>query len=307
VVTPRAALVIEPPQLALGATASVEIAVATPPEYRVAPISPPDSVAGLWILEVLQPAVEMRRERWTHRFRFHVRSRSTGRFVWPEVEIPVESPEGALEVLRVAARPFEVVPVLAEETGPHRFLPLQSPGARAGGPGAWFGALAGSLATLLGFALFALVRSRRSPAPDAGSQPTVQSWRQAQTTLAAARELAADDPQRAADMVSAALRLHVERRFGVRALTATTPELRAHAPTQGTLWMSAERWERLLGILEGLDGLRFLPASAADAPAPAAESISQVQRAAEQAAAIVAEDIPRGYTPGEPAADSAAT
>ncbi|MDJ0786366.1 MAG: hypothetical protein QNK05_06130 [Myxococcota bacterium] len=290
VVTPRAALVIEPPTLALGSTARVEIAVATPPDHRVAPIAPPDRVGGIWILEVLPPQIDQRRERWTHRFEYHIRTRATGRFVWPEVEVPVEDPEGRVEVLRVAARPFEVVPVLSEEMGPHRFLPLQSPGTRASGPPTWLAALGGAGVTLLGFAAAAWLRRKRPSASAATASSLPPSWRQAQRTLAAARELAGEDPRRAADMASAALRLHLERRFGVAALTATTEELRRQSLPRSP-GLGEERWDRALSLLESLDGVRFLPPEERTATGPL------IERTADACAALVAEDIPRGYAP----------
>ncbi len=283
-----AAWVIEPPTLAIGETATIELGVITPPDRHVAPQAPPDPVAGVWVLRTETPVLEQQRERWVHRFRFQVRARNTGRFVWPEREIDVEGPDETTQVV-AAARPFEVSELMPEMPTQRTFFSLRAPAPRREGASPWVPALAGAAATLALIGLVALVRRVRArTAPAATTRLEPPAWRQAQAALAAAYELAESDPVRAADMASAALRLHVSRRFATPALTDTTEELTSRpAPPS-----AEDRWERVTAVLRALDAVRFLPEAHSR---PGADA---VRSAVDEAAQLVARDVPRGYEPG---------
>jgi hypothetical protein len=280
-------IVIEPAHLEIGETATVELALITPPGHRVAPVAPPDAVAGLWVLGAEPPTVEREAARWVHRLRFPVRTRATGRFVWPAQRIEVEAPDGSRSALELPARPFEITEVTAEFPEQRTFFSFRAPPAGEAGPGAWPAALGGALAALAGVALVALVRRARSRneglAQEAAEPP---AFRQAQAALAMAGELVDDDVTRAADLASAALRLHLARRFGVRALSATTEELAALAPPGA----AETHWPEWIDWLRRLDAARFPPGRDPEAVR------SVVREAIARGRALVAEGLPRGWT-----------
>jgi len=275
-VTPRASVIFEPPRLALGDTARVEIAVITPPGWSVRPYAVPDAVDGLWILETSRPVVEQQPLRWIQRMQLRVRARRTGVFAWPTLEVAAVSPDGVETRLATEARPFTVVPVSGEmspRASPFGYRRPELPGrARS----AWLPASLGALGALAALGLVWIVRRARAhasrgelPAPEPGAP-----WRAAQATLAAAQEYAESDPVRAADMASAAVRLYVARRYRASTLTDTSEELALREPPFGL----ASRWERLLALLRALDAVRFLPADArVDGPAqePVAMTIAR--------------------------------
>ena len=257
--TPRAGIVFEPPRLALGDTARVEVAVITPPGWSVRPIATPESVAGLWILETGRPVVDRQPSRWIQRTELRVRARRTGEFVWPALRVVALSPDAVQTLLTTEPRPFHVIP-LSEEMAP-RAVPFgyRRPELRHEDTRPWLPASLGAAATLAAFGLVWLVRTVRTRTKriEAPTEEPAAPWRAAQATLATAEEYAASDPVRAADMASAAVRLYVARRYRTTTLTDTTEELAQRDPPFGL----ASRWERLLALLTALDAVRFLPAN----------------------------------------------
>ncbi len=283
-------VVVEPPTLRIGQTATVEVAVVTPPEHGVSPPEAPAEVPGLWVLEAETLPVEREPQRWIHRTRFLVRARATGSFAWPAQTLRVESlsEEGAVrQALELPERALEVREVSGE--WPDRLEPFglrrRAPAGATGG--ALVPALAGALTALAAVGLVALVRRARA----AGDEPARaaaddrEAWRAAQATLAAAE--ASDDPRAAADAASAALRIYLTRRHAAAADTATTEELAAReAP-----WGLARSWPQVLSVLRRLDDVRFRPR---EAPAAGA---SEVRAAVREARALLGESPPRGRRP----------
>jgi len=256
---PHGAVVLEPPTLRLGALATVEITVVTPPDHRVQPVRPPEDVPGLWLLSAERPPVRHQGERRIHTTRVRVRARDTGEHAWPEQPVEIEGPDGAVRTLTLPARPFTVASASAEQ--PDRLEPygLRPPTRDAPDPGAWgfWGpALAGSAATLLAMAGVALVRRRRDArrARDgAAAEPAEPPWVVAERGLAAAAEAATRDPRASADAVAAALARYVQRRALAPVAPLTTEEIAAMRPP-GRL---RSRWPELVALLRELDVLRF--------------------------------------------------
>ena len=257
--TLRASIVLEPPRIEIGDVFMVELAVVTPPEHRVAPAPVPKAVPGVAIVDASVPSVERQPGRWVHRQRFRARARSTGPLLWPALEVTVAAPDGAEQVLRTAARPFEVVSLLEEH--PERRSPFGFRSPRVGaepGPGAWLGALLGSLATLAALGLVTLVRRvRRSAPPDAPALPAGAGDLASAQALAALHAAEAEpDPVHAADLASQALRSWAADRFEAPLLRwATTEEIAARPPP----FLLHTRYAALVAVLEALDALRFPP------------------------------------------------
>lgn len=253
----RGGIVIEPPELAIGETATVEVAVVTPPDHHLIPLAAPDSVEGLWILAAEQVPPQREASRAVHRVRFLVRARATGEFAWPAQTAWVQTPSGERVAVELAARPLRVVEVSREF--PERSAPFSWRAPREPGRAGRFlvPALFGAGAALAALALVAGVRRARRPGreePELTAAALLDApARDAETALAEAEARLAEDPVAAADAASAALRLFVERTTGLPASTSTTEELAAmRAP-----FRLAGRWPELIGLLEQLDAARF--------------------------------------------------
>jgi hypothetical protein len=273
----RGAVVIEPPRLAIGEVAVVEVAVVTPPEHRVRPLAPPEKLPGLWLLDVETPPTQQEAGRWVHRTRFRVRARELGSFEWPAQEAQVERPGGEPLALALEARPFEVESVARELPGRVDPFGLRGPPQAEPRPGGFWGpALVGALGTLAALGLVSLGRRLRRAetgaetgglVPGSASDEPGAEWREALAGLDGAERRAAADPRAAADQISVTLRRFVTRRFGLRADALTTEELAVATPP----FAMSTRWPQLLAILTRLDVARFrAPGDAAGAELRAA-------------------------------------
>jgi hypothetical protein len=282
----RGGVVIEPPELTIGDTASVEIAVITPPDHRLEPPETPESAPGLWILAAEQLPGEREGGRWIHRARFLVRARETGELAWPAQTVFVVAPKGERIPVSLAERPLRVVSVSREF--PDRVEPFSWRGPREPARARDFllPAAFGAAAALAAFALAALVRharraGRETAAPEVASLPE-SAAREAEASLQAAATRIDTDPVAAADAASAALRLFVLRHTGTPAHVSTTEELRTLLPP----FLLARRWSELLRLLAQLDAARFR-AGALAAPA-GREALRAELLAAERLVADVA-------------------
>jgi hypothetical protein len=260
-------VVIEPPILHIGQTATVEVVVVTPPDHSVAPALAPVELAGLWVLEAEPLPVQRDAQRWIHRTQFRVRARATGSFRWPEQTLRVDrlDPDGAEQTLSLTlpGRSLQVLEVAAEWPDRREPFGFRRPPAPAALRGALLPALAGAGAALAAVGLVLLVRRvRRAPdAPAADPEADPDAWRAAQATLAAAEARSEQEPEAAATLASAALRHYLTRRFRVAADSATTEELAARqAP-----WGLARSWPRYVARLRDLDAVRFRPRRATGA------------------------------------------
>lgn len=282
----RGALVLEPSRLALGDVATLDLAVVTPPGYGVRPAGPSPMTPGFWLLSSEARPPEREPGRWIHRTRLRVRAREVGRFAWPAWPMIVEAPDGATFALAIEGREIEVRSILPELAG--RSVPFglrDAPSERRGGDPLG-PALAGALVTLALVGLVALVRRerrRRAEAERASALARAPAdaapWDDARRALdAAAGE---PDPNAVADVVAAALRRYLERRFGVAAEAFATEELAAGA----TPFAVRSRWPRYLALLGELDALRF-PPGPADAAARASAALAAAR-------ALVADSTPR--------------
>jgi hypothetical protein len=288
-VSVRGAVLVEPPRLAIGEVAVVEVAVVTPPDHRVRPIAPPEAIPGLWLLDVETPPASRESGRWVHRTRFRVRARQIGSFTWPAQEVQVERPDGGSLAVSLEERPIEVESVAREMPGRAEPFGLRGPPERAARPGGFWGpALFGAFAALAAVGLVHLVRRERAGAPlvEAGAAPhggiPGGEWHEAVASLAAAGEDAERSPAEAADRVSAALRGFVTRRFGLRADALTSEELAGTTPP----FAMTTRWPALVALLARLDALRFRAAPEPDA----ADEL--------RACAAEARQLLSGYAPG---------
>jgi hypothetical protein len=253
----RGGVVVEPPELTIGDTASVEIAVITPPDHRLEPPATPESAPGLWILAAEQLPGEREAGRWVHRARFLVRARETGDLAWPAQTVWVVAPKGERIPVSLAERPLRVMPVSREF--PDRVEPFSWRGPREPGRARDFllPAAFGAAAALAAFALAALVRQarragREEAPPELAALPE-SAAREAEASLQAAAARLDADPVAAADAASAALRLFVLRHTGTPAHVSTSEELCALAPP----FLLARRWSELLRVLFQLDAARF--------------------------------------------------
>jgi len=287
---PKAAVVIEPPQLRVGDVAIVEVAVATPPGYAVRPLVPPDSASlgPLWLLDAEALPVEKQGQRWTHRTRLRVRAREVGAGTWPALALELVGPEGLRTRLETAPRPFEVVSILPSFPDRLAPFPLRRPERGAPGPSPLVAAAGGAVAALAAVAAVALVRrSRRRSAKgaalaaDAAARASSAPWQEALAELAAAAAEADTDWRGSADRCAGALRRYAARRWSFAIECRTSEELAALAPP----FALALRWPAALAWLRELDALRFRPLPAPDAAA-------RVRRIAEDARRWVADTIP---------------
>ena len=253
----RAALVFEPPRVAVGEVSRVEIAVTTPPGHRVRPPAPPDALEGVWIIGIEPPQLDKQPGRWVHRMQVRLRAREVGDFTWPASRVAVESPDGQVREIELDERPFQVVSVFPEFPQQRTPFGLEAPPTREGaGVPALVAGAAGAGLALTAVAAVALVRRRRtrtprSRAPSRAALPP--SWEEARRELDDARAGLDDDPVATADRASAALRRYVTRRFGPDAIVRTTEELAAARPPRG----ARSRWPAFVELLQRLDTARF--------------------------------------------------
>jgi hypothetical protein len=259
--TLRATVVLEPPRVTVGGLFTVEVAVVTPPDYRVAPAPTPKAVAGLAIVDAERPRIDREPGRWVHRQRFRARASATGPLRWPALELEVEAPDGAPHRVIAEARPFEVVSLLAEQPERRSPFSLRSPRLEpesARSP--WLPALLGSLGTLAALGLLAGVRRVRARARAEGeTQVESEVADELGTGILAAlahAEMELADPVLAANLASQALRDWAAERFRApRLRSATTQELHAMPPP----FLLNTRYTALLALLSAFDALRFPP------------------------------------------------
>jgi Prokaryotic lipoprotein-attachment site len=252
----RGGVVIEPPEIAIGETADVEIAVVTPPDHQLEPVEAPASLEGLWILAAEPLPTERSGNRWVHRVRFRVRARATGEIAWPAQTAYVTTPAGERVPVPLASRPIRVVEVTEEFPGRREPFSWREPRAEGQARRFLLPAAFGAVSVLAVLGLAGLVRRARraeaggdaAPGP---AEPTAARRAEADLEAAAARlEL---DPVGAAHAASLALRRFVLERTGAPAHVSTTEEMRELEPP----FLLARRWEELLQRLGALDALRF--------------------------------------------------
>jgi hypothetical protein len=261
--TLQGGVIVEPPEIGIGDTATVEVAIVTPPDHRVPPLAAPEAAEGLWVLSAETLPVRREPGRLVHRTRFLVRARATGELVWPAQEVEVEAPDGTRVPLALAPRPVRVVSAareLPERTAPFGYREPSEPGRVRGFllPAAF-----GAVAAFAAVALAAVARRARGaraeapPAPAVAEGVAARPARAAQAALLAAIGRAAGDPVGAADAASVALRVFVERSTGAPARCATTEELARLAPPL----LLEHRWREWLALLADLDAARFRAAA----------------------------------------------
>ncbi len=277
----RGAVLLEPPRVAVGEVARVEIAVATPPAYRVQPLAPPKPLDGFWVIGVEIPTVEKTAGRWVHRMGVRIRAREVGTFEWPARSVVVEDPDGAQHEVPLDALSLQVVSVFPEF--PDRVTPFGlrvPPSADAPALPTALAAAAGAALALAAVALVALVRRRRAaPAPEPLAPRPPPEWDEARAALVRAR--AEPDAVTAAALTSMALRHFAARRFGTDAPVRTTEELAAGI-VRGAL---GERVETFLVLLQRLDAAHFRgrPVEAAELTAALDEAEAFVRDATPEA------------------------
>jgi hypothetical protein len=253
----RGGVVIEPPELTIGQTATVEVAVVTPPNHRLEPFEGPAAVEGLWILGVEQPPPDRTEGRWVHRVLFRVRSRTTGDLVWPAAIVFVGTPDGDRIPVALAERPLRVAEIAGEHS--ERTEPFTYRAARdeASERSFLLPALLGAGLTAAALALAAVVRRARAARSAAAAVPAeaprVSPDVRAERALDAAIAAIEVDPVGAAGAASAALRAWIAERSGAPGPAATTEELAALVPP----FAVSRTWPELLAILGRLDLARF--------------------------------------------------
>ena len=278
----RAALVLEPPVLAVGQLADLELAVVTRPGDAVRPIDLPGKIAGFWLVERQAQAIAREPARWVHSTHLRLRAVEVGRFEFPGGSVEVTSPEGGAILLDYDSLPLEVVstlPAHPTQQSPYgvRTLPLS----RTSGRGSVAAFAAGAILALASAGVLLLARRRlaqRALAPP--SEPMAPAWVAARESLAQAREALASDPCAALDLAAAALRGYAVRRFGGDATVRTTEEL-AQADPPFTM---TTRWSGFVALLGELDVERFPEARVAEARA---------SELVEAAAGFVEESVPK--------------
>ncbi len=291
--TPQAVVILEPPRLEIGDTATIEVAISVPPGSRVSALAPPAHPPGLWVLGVEGPFVETLPGRDVHRTRFSVRARETGSFSWPAAELQGVTPDGRELALRVPPRPFQVVSVAEELPGQRGFFSYRRPTRERTAHGLaerLVPALVGAALALAGMALVSFVRRVRGARAGAAPRPPPETapWCEAQRALAAAAARVDGDPIRAADLGSLALRRYLDQRFGTDTVTSTTEELRQRRTAP---FLLTTRWEELLSLLEAFDALRFRP------PDPREGVADPLRETLRRAGEFVADTIPRQAQP----------
>jgi len=282
-VEPRAAWLLDPPQVRVGEVATLERLVVTPPGWTVAPFQASEAPAGFWLLDAAALPPERLASRWIHRTKLRIRARELGRFEWPAGTAEVEAPGGVKRQLALDAHPLEVVSVLTDAPDhltPFGVRPLPETGARSLLAAAAAGAF-GSLATLA-IALL-VVRRRRARAGQPREQTAgVPPDTRAHAALVGAREMLAADPRAAADAASTALRHFLRERFGVPAPARTSEELAALTPP----FALSTRWLGVVALLRSLDAERFAP------PAESPDGMDRLAPLLDAAEAFVRHSLP---------------
>jgi len=263
---------VSPQTIRVGTRATIEIAVVTPPRHRLLPFTPPPELRDLEIenSEIL-PDREIG-DRFLHTLRIRFRPRDTGDLVWPETELAIEDPDGAILRRAVEPIPFAVKSVLSlypGRTDPFGVRPAPPP------PGAEEFSLAPVAIGLFVCAAAALAlvllkrsvaaRRRRTPAP-ADATP----WALALTDLRGVSE--SEDPAAAATTTAAALRRYMELRFGASTRAKTAEELVASQPPFG----ATSRWSTFTALLLELDSIRFAPRTALGSPSRTMSRVSEL-------------------------------
>jgi hypothetical protein len=279
--TPRATAILEPPQVRIGDRAPLEIAVVTPPHYRLLPSALPKALAGFEILGAETLPVEKEPSRWVHRTRVHLRAREVGSSVWPAANVQIAAPDGGASRIPVGPLPLEVVSILPEL--PDRMAPFgaRPAPARAGAEVALPAAALGSLLTLAAVGLVALARRRkgmRASAKAPPAAPAAAPWTTARGDLERARAALAADPSGVADTAAAALRRYMAGRFGAATEASTTEELAAATPP----FAATSIWPVFVSLLRELDALRFRPPQRANQPPTLAAQVEALVRRAKE-------------------------
>jgi hypothetical protein len=281
----RAALVLEPSQVAVGDVADLVLAVVTHPGTRVEPVAAPASLPGFWLVEREALAVDEEPARWVHRTRLRIRAVEVGRFELPGGVVRAESADGAALEIAYAPLPIEVVSSLGEQ--PEQRVPYgvrRLPVSRVGGTGVAVAFAAGAGVALGGVGVVLLARRRRAERaarPVREEAPAPPPWETARERLAAAEALCVRDPRAALDASARALRRYVAARFGADAPARTWEELAAASPP----FLMTTRWGGFVSLLAALDAARFRPTSGtADAAASAAALLGRARAFVEDTA-----------------------
>jgi hypothetical protein len=275
----RAAWLLEPPVVAVGEVATLDLAVVAAPGTALRPFELPSRVDGFFVLDRESPERVEQPERWIHHTRLRVRAIEVGRFEVPGGSVEVESREGGTQVLHYEPLPVEVVSVLGQASRQSPYGIRLLAGGRAGGAGTLGAFAAGAVLTLASVGMLLLVRRRMARDPQvepAQADPAQPPWEIARSALERARETLPRDPRRALDEASLALRRYAVRRFGGDANVRTREELSGAKPP----FTLTTRWPRFLALLAALDGERFPPPPGAG---------PQGERAAERASALLAD------------------
>lgn len=281
----RAALVLEPPQVALGDVADLVVSVVTRPGARIAPVDPPGSIPGFWLVEREELPVEKEPARWIHRTRLRIRAVEVGHFEFPGGEVRGENEQGEAFSVRYEPLALEVLSSLSD--GPERRTPFgvrRLPAPRVGGTSAALAFGAGAVVALGAVGVVSLARRRRSlravvAAPTAA--PSAPAWVIATSALDDAEALRESDPRGALDAAARALRRYAEARFGADAPARSVEELRAATPP----FLMTTRWSAFVSLLASLDPARF-------ALWPDAERAAQAERGLRAARDFVDETTP---------------
>jgi hypothetical protein len=253
----RATLLLEPPVLAVGEVARLDLAVITAPGQLVRPPQGPESTGGIAILERSPIATRRETTRWVHTVTMRVRALEVGVFELAAGEVEVELPDGTLESLLVPPLGVEVVSVFPEHAAqgsPYgvRRLPMRNlPGVSALGA-----FLAGAGLALASVAFVVLLRRRMGAEPEtsaAPEAPTRRAFDVATEALAQAREQVAHDPRGALDAAAHMLRSYADARFRADLAARTVEELSLADPP----FLLTTRWPAFLALLTELDGERF--------------------------------------------------
>ena len=266
----RAALVLEPPQVALGDVADVVLTVVTHPGASIAPPEAPAALPGFQLVEREMQDPVQEPSRWLHRVRIRIRAIDVGQFEFPGGEVTGETAEGAALAVPYAALPLEVVSSLGE--GPERRVPFglrRLPAARVGGAGAALAFGTGVVVALGGVGVVALARRRRAErrALRAPEVPGTPAWEIARAALDEAEAEQGADPRATLDAASRALRRYTAARYAADVPPRSVEELRSAAPP----FLMTTRWSGFVDLLAALDAARFRPHADVERAARASE------------------------------------
>lgn len=262
---------ISPHSMRVGETATIEIAVVTPPDHRILPLALPQDLRDLEIESAETLPIAKQGDRWTHSIRVRFRPHEIGRLAWPNTELAIETPDGAAARRTLERVPFEVRSILHLYGGRSEpFGARQAPPLRAAGLSATFVTLA--IVGVAALLALLVVRRRRSTRRKPGLARTAHEdpWTIALNDLGNAGN--ALDPGTAASRTAEVLRRYMERRFGASTLTLTTEELADATPPFGAI----SRWPAFTTLLFDLDTLRFSPRNHHDASSKDAGRIDEL-------------------------------